>query len=560
MVSHAQERTSAFKQEGSGATDLGYLRSSHPSIMYVLRSTNLHSLFGTDISLEKFKYTQVHLEPRLAITCIPVSPSLSSSRNLLPERNATSRSPQFGPSLWSASDCRTPPPSYHQQRIHSQRLAVLARQIWPALGLTQTVVSPVYISFIFSMATLWRTEPITMDNPLMRPSASNLHKPQVFVKVEFGVSWSAQHAPRRHAYEYKSRGLRERAPDFPRHVPAPTTNYLAATSIEQFQQHQVPQFYYHPLLSPEQPPNDKHRLWESQAERNTSSALLQPDREGRRRARVEAIPEPPPLGSFSPADPRPSRADRPASTDRHERGHSAPPPLSDNRWDVVQPEVAAPVVSGSSTACESTARRPVSDMGKDLPQLPTRFRLGEEGMPWEGTWTFPMGFEPFLEPDPYLQPSSSHIATGHQPFQTENPPRLSEQPTSCVINDRQSPIERRNVRSEDAAPRHELEALGSAMMTVDNGFENQWWNQGSRKHLMAIQPSPATHQQVEEQMALGWVGALLSPEETVQDSSISNMVVSPVSSYSGPVTGLSRSLSTRSEELWFTSNRCERYA
>lgn len=401
------------------------------------------------------------------------------------------------------------------------------------------------------MATHWRTEPITMDNPLLRPSASSLHRPQVFVKVEFGVSWSSQHAPRRHACEYKSRGLRERNPDFPRHVPAPTTNYLAAASIQQFQQYQIPQFHFQSSFPPEQGPI---------YQQTSNNALPQPDRDERGRPRVEPIPEPPPLGPFPPVDRRPSRIDIPTSTDRHERGHSAPPPLSDNRWDVVQPGETAHLTSGSSTACEATARKVVSDLGKDLPELPTRFRLGEEGMPWEGNWTFPMGFEPFLEPDPYLRPSSSHTVTENRPTATtENLPKLPEKSDCRNIAETQSPLEQQSGRSEDRPHRHELEALGSAMMTVDNGFENQWWNQGSRKHLVAIQPSPPTHQQVEEQMALGWAGALLPSEETLEERSIGDMVVSPLSGSSGPVTGLSRTLSTRSEELWFTDNRCARY-
>lgn len=128
------------------------------------------------------------------------------------------------------------------------------------------------------------------------------------------------------------------------------------------------------------------------------------------------------------------------------------------------------------------------------------------------------------------------------------------------------------------------------MMTVDNGFENQWWNQderGERRQLAAVHPPPATERQVEEQMALGWVGALLpstalgggdtftsrrmslvggrgatndsiiSPESTYVGGGgggrayNNNGLVSPVSTFSGPVSNLSRSLSTRSDELYF---------
>lgn len=203
-------------------------------------------------------------------------------------------------------------------------------------------------------------------------------------------------------------------------------------------------------------------------------------------------------------------------------------------------------------------------------------------MPWEGTWTFPMGFEPFLEPDPYLRPPSSHASSRPQSQREQERPQSTEQLTSPVVVGIQSPTSPPGVRREDPSRRVELEALASAMMTVDNGFENQWWNQGERRHLEAVAPPPATREQVQEQMALGWVGALLPPASSVigggrnNDSNDENkplsvenptspessgsappshMVVSPVSSYSGPVSNLSRSMSTRSDELWFTGGR-----
>lgn len=197
-------------------------------------------------------------------------------------------------------------------------------------------------------------------------------------------------------------------------------------------------------------------------------------------------------------------------------------------------------------------------------------------MPWEGTWTFPMGWEPFLDPDPYLRPPSSQASPpSRQSSRAQLRPQSPEQPLRPNIVDIQSPAEPPSERGDDPARRRELEALGSAMMTVDNGFENQWWNQderGERRHLEAMHPPPATGEQVQEQMALGWVGALLppsssfdgngkrlsfdgmSPEDSVGPS-LNNLVISPVSSYSGPVGNLTRSLSTRSDELWFSSGR-----
>lgn len=281
---------------------------------------------------------------------------------------------------------------------------------------------------------------------------------------------------------------------------------------------------------------------------------------------MEAIPEPPSLG----LDPNMDR--RLSTGERNERGSSAPPPLSDNSWDVVRQRASIQGTGGPSNEAPISQGRQLSNLWKDLPEEPNRFRLGEEGLPWEGTWTFPMGFEPFLEADPYLQPesprsSSSRLSSAHQ--------------RSGSIRQQPAGSQSQPGRGDDPARRRELEALGSAMMTVDNGFESQWWNQeerGERRHLAAVHPPPATEEQVEEQMALGWVGALL-PSTAAGDTigsrrmsfvsregqftsapassaGQSNMVVSPVSEFSGPVTNLSRSLSTRSDELWF----CSRYA
>ncbi|ROW07197.1 hypothetical protein VMCG_03719 [Cytospora schulzeri] len=397
-----------------------------------------------------------------------------------------------------------------------------------------------------------------MDNPLTRPSAHGFQKPQVFIKVEFGVSWSPQHAPRTHGYEYKSRALRERAPHFPRHVPAPTTNYLAAASIQQFQEAQVPQFHYQA-----QPEQIQSQQWPTHHEHNSHQAFLQQESQHHRQHRsrqVDFAPEP----EFPPSERRSPRDERAASCDRHERGRSAPPPLSDNNWDVVQPR-AAHVSAGSSTAC-ATATRPVSNIWKDLPEVPTRFRLGEEGMPWE-SWSIPVGWEPYFEPDPLLQPPSSQASPhSHHSQLYQEPSAVPERnPTSPMAINDGSPNESSRYRGEDPERVRELEALGSAMMTVDNGFENQWWNQGERQPMpTAMHPPATTHDQVREQLALGWAMAHLppgaagdsvsfvSPEQGT--ATLSNMVVSPVSSYSGPALqpGLSRTMSTRSDELWFT--------
>lgn len=84
----------------------------------------------------------------------------------------------------------------------------------------------------------------------------------------------------------------------------------------------------------------------------------------------------------------------------------------------------------------------------------------------------------------------------------------------------------------------------------------------------ALYPPPTTRDHVWEQLALGWAMAHVPPESTTGravsivsgepgTATLNNAVVSPVSSYSGPDVqhGLSRTLSTRSDELWFTGGR-----
>ena len=178
-----------------------------------------------------------------------------------------------------------------------------------------------------------------------------------------------------------------------------------------------------------------------------------------------------------------------------------------------------------------------------------------------------MGWEPYFEPDPLLQSPSAHGEPDPQPPQ-ERPWATVQEPLSPIVAQLDSPLESPPHRVEETERVRELEALGSAMMTVDNGFENQWWNQGERQSMpTALHPPPTTQDQVREQMALGWAMAHLPPGaegdsisfENAEhgQGSLANMVVSPVSSYSGPSLqpGLSRSLSTRSDELWFTGGR-----
>jgi hypothetical protein len=95
-------------------------------------------------------------------------------------------------------------------------------------------------------------------------------------------------------------------------------------------------------------------------------------------------------------------------------------------------------------------------------------------------------------------------------------------------------------------------------MTVDNGFENQWWYQGQRE---AVRTGEAVGEAAEppqrfSRNSLGW--AVASPASNRYDrlSFATTDVMSPVPAYVSPESAqhppLVRSLSTRSDELFFT--------
>ncbi|ORY67242.1 uncharacterized protein BCR38DRAFT_426472 [Pseudomassariella vexata] len=104
-----------------------------------------------------------------------------------------------------------------------------------------------------------------------------------------------------------------------------------------------------------------------------------------------------------------------------------------------------------------------------------------------------------------------------------------------------------------------------AMMTVDNGFENQWWYQGSREPITwwprdqeepsrlsmsdAMLLSAAEPPPISEQPIVGFHDA--SYDSTFSGGSPTLGIVSPMSTLSAsPNIPLQRTLTTRSEELF----------
>ncbi|KAF6819007.1 hypothetical protein CPLU01_13157 [Colletotrichum plurivorum] len=349
---------------------------------------------------------------------------------------------------------------------------------------------------------MWRTEPI--PSHLHHDMASTTtRRPQIFVHFEFGVSFSPRHAPNQHSVTYVSRGMRDRAHYFPRQVPPPTTNYLTAPSYQP----------YHPARS--SPPEHQQQPLQYP----NMLQQLEPRRQSRQESR--------------------------SSGSSHERGSSAPPPWNDSPWD------AEPDAMGSSALPRQRPRAPTNapDYWKALPEVPSRFRLGEDELPWSASsWPGEYGIPDDTDVDDY----SSELSLKFRDVS------LAAAASTSRSRDR-----------EDPGRRQELEALSAAMMTVDNGFEDQWWYQGERQqtstpagdlfissaYATATSPAEAVPQTPAQQLcesvdSPGWAGVQNDPHMSLTSATIYNpsVLVSPMTEYASP--RLHRSLTTRSEELF----------
>ncbi|KAL1899120.1 hypothetical protein Sste5346_003042 [Sporothrix stenoceras] len=371
-------------------------------------------------------------------------------------------------------------------------------------------------------------------------SQSTHHRPQVYVHVEFGVSWTSRHVPNNHVLSYKSRGLRDRLANFPREVPAPSTNYLSSSVPPQLQPGHHSSFddFTTSRRHEQQKQRERHAVWDSletqrrrehhqQTQNRHREELAQArynqQQQQKRRSQnqqqlqqlqtqpqLQQQPQQPQQQSqlsqlylstryqsrmgLAPVDEeqRSSRSSR-DSRSSHERGHSEPPPLSGSPWDITTGDASVLPLNfgGSRYAVPVSGAGPARSgaqpqIWKDLPELPTRYRLGE-GLPWSQGLP-----EPDVDPDderlrPRSQPeagdsSSIHQSLDYSPFRPfANRPTVLPIQTADVETQRQLDI--------DSQRKRDLEALSSAMMTIDNGFESQWWNQGKRLNTDAQSPT-----------------------------------------------------------------------
>ncbi|KAI0836794.1 hypothetical protein F5Y06DRAFT_298027 [Hypoxylon sp. FL0890] len=351
-------------------------------------------------------------------------------------------------------------------------------------------------------------------NKPIQNERSNLSKPQIFVQLAFGVSWSQRHTPQTHTLTYMSRNLKNArdSGNFPRQVPPPNTNFLTPEA-RQHRSREHPSRHH----------QDRHQNRQHHHHTQQPRGVVQTREHGRSRGQPGDHPS-----DQLRARPRVgSRSERRGSV--HERGRSAPPPFNDSPWDVHNASGATLFPPRAQAGGEQ------SQAWKALPAPPSQYRLGEDGLPWSA-WAWPADAE--NDDDGNLTPYANNPIT--VPLSVERP------------------------RSEDLERVRELESLSTAMMTVDNGFENQWWYQGQRE---AVEPwwRQEAGEEADETGTLTTAEALLlSASEPTMDTmggnptqkELANLaaLISPISEASSPAQSftrpLHRSLTTRSEELW----------
>ncbi|KAL2268102.1 hypothetical protein VTJ83DRAFT_2948 [Remersonia thermophila] len=410
--------------------------------------------------------------------------------------------------------------------------------------------------------------------------------PEIYLHVEFRMSWGKkqQRPPQNHQLTYRSRGLRDRDAPFPRQVPAPNTNYLAA--IRNFEEQRRSRVQGAPPARAANDPLRHHQMQEY----------------------YQVVPSPPPPPPPPPPLPQapilrePQRPTRASARPTHERGRSAPPPIGENPWDVSVSVGVPPLPARHSDLASPSALDP---RGKPLPAPPSQFRLGEGCHPWSA-WSVPDGFDPDASPGDDDDGDDDHDHDVHHPGRRTArrglslplsalapPPRdavdrnsaafatspamvstFSPEPAAGAADANDAAALREPEPEPSRLRARELGALSAAMMTVDNGFESQWWFQGKRDTMGAdgvhaaggegspsgaVDPgSPRQERRERDEERDGspvpmsaTAGPLESPMMVPSGvvSPLSDAAFSPAQVPASLV--LHRSMSTRSEELWF---------
>ncbi|KAI1809064.1 hypothetical protein GGS20DRAFT_573726 [Poronia punctata] len=326
----------------------------------------------------------------------------------------------------------------------------------------------------------------------MQNERSHLGKPQLFVQLSFGLSWTDRHIPQSHHFSYTSKKLKSARDSghFPRQIP-PTD-------------HQ----YGH------QRRHQEYVEWRNTDERHRSDPEHPRGRPGKSRFH--------PFGSQRPPT-EPQTVARQVPT-ASERRRSAPPPSPGVRWRDNEEE---PSATRFPRPARAIVKAPT--LWKDLPMDPSG-----EGLP---------------------------SSVSAWPFETDNDdqnePPFANLPTVVPL----SPVDR--WRTEDPQRVRELTSLSTAMMTVDNGFENQWWYQGERQSVDFTIPSSQDDDIRPMSMADAAVLSAAEPPSVAEtfcpDGEGLGGLVSPVSGlrpdFSSPRPFKRPSTSGSNEELWLSRER-----
>ncbi|KAM0348298.1 hypothetical protein ACHAPU_004266 [Fusarium lateritium] len=305
---------------------------------------------------------------------------------------------------------------------------------------------------------------------------------------------------------YISKGMRDRANQFPRQLPPASTNYLASPMQYSATHQQMP--------TQTQPPQAQAQS-DHQFARRTNNIL--PDTSSREPTSAniahqqEYKPYRPPQTQhsareyYAPASSIPQqnrlqtgdvrRSSRSTDRSSHERGKSAPPPLNSSPWDVTLRDTigAAPQI------------------WKALPATPNQFRLGEGDMPWDA-WAFPMGFDDNNEDGGHNDVAENRTRSREASLRATWGPEFPPEPSR--LNQHVQVDDRARGKAKD------IQSLASALMTVDNGFEDQWWYQGPRlvnTHGTAMVPTAVPQSSFHpdhQQSSVGW--AICQEEEERQ--------------------------------------------
>src|SRR5688572_24646593 len=287
-------------------------------------------------------------------------------------------------------------------------------------------------------------------------------RPGLYVRLEVGVSWP-RHFNKRRSISYTSGAIPDRQqrllpstnPASHNETWAPSNDHHQFESDQAYLRH-VYNYASQSNYPPEQPYWHRHQAAAPIAE--TVARPLPPSSDQPSVANDQYVAYHPSYRhqalQYPHSDYLPRRSRSLSS--HNSRNTSTPFSAQERPWD------AEPEPMGSTALpARNTSSGPRSQAWKPLPATPNQFRLGEDSMPWSGS------------PDP----------ADYSAVETSRRGRAEVSNGSVGSTSKYSP--QRSLDDRDRGRTVEMQSLATALMTVDNGFEDQWWFQGPRMVTMA---------------------------------------------------------------------------